>query len=358
MKILHVITSLNTGGAEKLVTDIVPTMIADGFEVDVLSFNGENTYFKKILEEKGVKVLSFCNGPRYYNPIYIFRLIGIIRQYDIVHTHLTSPQLFTALANLFVGTRLVTTEHNTTNSRRDKALLAWIDQWMYNQYRAVICISEKTDENLRSFIGKTKSKIVTIHNGIKVCKYATAARLSDIEVDTKKTIITMVAAFRPQKDQETLVKAVKQLDANRYALWLVGDGEKHDQIVQYIKNQEMTDRVRLWGNRSDVPSILKSSDIVVMSSHWEGFGLAAVEGMAAGKPVIASDVDGLAQVLQGAGILFEPGNYVQLAKEIERLSDDLTYYKKVSSDCAKKAMDYDISKMVRGYETIYCEISK
>lgn len=358
MKILHVITSLNIGGAEKLLTEIAPAMIKSGHQVDVLAFNGEDTNFKQILEGSGVRVISFCNEKRYYNPIYIWKLIWIIRKYDIVHTHLTSPQLFTAIANLFVCTKLVTTEHNTTNSRRGNALLSKVDRWMYNRYKAVIGISEKTEVNLKAFIGESKAKIVTIHNGIDVKKYGTASPLPDSEINTDKTIITMVAAFRPQKDQETLVRAVKKLDDSKYTLWLVGDGEKHDELVKYIADQGMSERVRLWGNRSDVPSILKSSDIVVMSSHWEGFGLAAAEGMAAGKPVIASNVDGLAQVVEGAGILFEPGNEKDLAKMIEQLSNDTEYYKVVAKRCSARAMDYDISKMVEGYMNVYKKIAK
>ena len=356
MKILHVITSLNIGGAEKLITEIVPAMIENGNQVDVLAFNGEDTNFKQMLESRGVHVISFCNEKKYYNPIYIWKLIWIIRKYDIVHTHLTSPQLFTAIANLFVGTKLVTTEHNTTNSRRGNALLSRVDRWMYNRYKAVIGISQKTEENLKEFIGESKAKIVTIHNGIDIQEYANASPLPDSEINTNKTSVTMVAAFRPQKDQETLVRAVKRLDASKYILWLVGDGEKHDQLVKYIEDQGMKDRVRLWGNRSDVPSILKSSDIVVMSSHWEGFGLAAAEGMAAGKPVIASNVDGLAQVVEGAGIIFEPGNDEQLANEIERLVQDKAYYDETSIRCSHQASLYDISKMVDSYLAVYNQI--
>lgn len=356
MKILHVITSLNIGGAEKLLTEIVPAMIAEGHQVDVLAFNGKDSNFKRILQEKNVHIISFCEVSRYYNPIYIWKLISIIRHYDIVHTHLTSPQLFTAIANLFVGTKLVTTEHNTTNSRRGNTLLSIIDRWMYNRYKAVIGISKKTEENLKEFIGESMAKIVTINNGIDVHKYATANPLSESEVNTAKTIVTMVAAFRPQKDQETLVRAVKRLDRSKYILWLVGDGEKRDELVKYIANQGMSERVRLWGNRSDVPSILKSSDIVVMSSHWEGFGLAAAEGMAAGKPVIASNVDGLAQVVEGAGILFEPENDEQLASLILKLSEEKDFYNVIATKCTNKANEYDISKMVDGYVQLYKSI--
>jgi glycosyltransferase involved in cell wall biosynthesis len=233
-----------------------------------------------------------------------------------------------------------------------------VDRWMYNQYKVVICISEKTENNLRDFIGNTKSNMITIHNGINVSKYVNAAKLDKEVVGTDKTIITMVAAFRAEKDQETLVRAVKRLDESKYILWLVGDGEKHDALVQYIYDQGMTDRVRIWGNRNDVPSILKSSDIVVMSSHWEGFGLAAAEGMAAGNPVIATNVDGLAQVIGNAGILFTPEDDKQLADIIKRLSEDKILYDEVSAKCSKQAELFDISMMVSGYLSVYNSLKR
>ena len=357
MKILQVITSLCIGGAEKIITELVPAMIADGHQVDVLTFNGEDTYFKRSLEQKGIRIISFCNKRNYYNPIYIFRLIYVMRKYDIVHTHLTSPQFFCALANIITRKALITTEHSTYNRRRGSRFFSRVDRWMYSQYEAVICISEKVAENLVAFLGQKKINVVTIQNGINVKKYFDAPALGESKSVTGKTIITMVAAFRYEKDQETLIRAVKRLDESKYCLWLVGDGERHDELVEYIKSLKMDNRVRLWGNRDDVPSILKSSDIIVMSSRWEGFGLAAVEGMAAKKPVIASDVDGLAQIVQGAGLLFIPQNDEQLAQEIEKLSTDLSYYEMVANRCAARAMSYDISVMVRKYEDVYKTLS-
>ena len=118
MKILQVITSLETGGAEKLITDIVPLLHKQGHQVDVLVFNGRQTAFKTQLENAGFKVYSLGKeNNSVYNPLYIFKLIPFLRRYDIVHTHNTACQYFAALAK-FIGVRkakLVTTEHSTNN---------------------------------------------------------------------------------------------------------------------------------------------------------------------------------------------------------------------------------------------------
>lgn len=107
------------------------------------------------------------------------------------------------------------------------------------------------------------------------------------------------------------------------------------------------------GVRDDVPGLLKSASIAVMSSHWEGFGLAAAEAMAAGMPVIASDVDGLSEVVQGAGVLFEHGNERQLAHKILQLESDRGLYDRVAARCMERAAGFDIAQMVRGYDRLY-----
>lgn len=348
MKILHVITSLQTGGAEKLVAEIVPMLSAYGHQIDVVAFDDSEPNFSKLLTDKGIKVTFFGKGC--YNLSYIFHLCKMMKGYDIVHTHNTACQLFAAVCSYFCKCKLVTTEHNTTNRRRKYRLLSYIDRWMYNRYNHVICISEKTEENLKAFIGKSKARISTIHNGINVSDFQNA---QPIEKTTKRFIITMVGAFRPQKDQDTIVRAMQHLNKEMYEVWLVGDAERRYDVESLVNSLGLQENVKFLGIRSDVPSVLKASDVVVMSSHWEGFGLAAAEGMATGKPVIASNVDGLAQVVGEAGILFEPGNDQELAEKIALLQKDTEYYKTVATKCSTRAMDFDINKMVEGYEGVY-----
>jgi glycosyltransferase involved in cell wall biosynthesis len=103
---------------------------------------------------------------------------------------------------------------------------------------------------------------------------------------------------------------------------------------------------------------MKTCDFIVLSSHWEGFGLAAVEGMAAGKPVIASNVTGLAEVVGNAGILFEPGDYGGMACEINSLLDNEKRYRQVADACLERAEMFDIRKMVDSYLDCYRIIGK
>lgn len=88
-----------------------------------------------------------------------------------------------------------------------------------------------------------------------------------------------------QKDQDTLIKSFSHLDENRFELWLVGDGERRPKLEYLIKELNLESTVKLMGIRADIPEVLQSADIVVMSSHFEGLSLSNVEGMSVGQAI-------------------------------------------------------------------------
>ena len=353
MKILHVIDSLKAGGAEKLVSEIVPLIKRKGHQVDVFLFNGEETMFTQSLMDEGIRILSYKDGGHVYNPLIVFKLIKIISNYDVIHTHNTPAQFFVAVANILMKKKLITTEHSTSNRRRAKSFMRVLDYWMYSQYEKIIAISNDTKVNLINYIPKTKNKIILIYNGVNLLNFINAMPLETYLNKRKRFVVTMVAGFRYQKDHETAIKSFQFLNKDEYELWLVGDGELKSQIYNLIEELNLSDNVKIWGNRLDVPIILKTSDVILQSSHIEGFGLAALEGMASGKPVVATNIPGLNQIVGGAGVLFEHCDEQALAKEIVRLKNDKEWYKTVSLRCKRRAEDFDIKNMVEGYCKVY-----
>ena len=349
MKILQVITSLQIGGAEKLISEIVPMLRDKGNEVDVLAFDGVETYIKSALEEKGIKVLSFGINCNVYNPLFIVKLAKLMKTYDVVHTHNTAPQIFAAIGSYFSKCKLVTTEHSTSNRRRNHWYFKYIDRWLYRRYKKIICISEPSEENLRAYIGNNYP-ILTIKNGVNISNITNAAAIDLGIGDCKK--ITMVAGFRYEKDQTTVIKALKYLPEDFHVV-LVGDGEKRLELETLISAEGLQDRVHLLGIRKDVPNILRSSDYIVMSSHREGLSLSNVEGMSAGHPFIASDVEGLREVTKGYGLLFPHGDSKALADIILKLSSDTAYTQSVAAKCWERAQMFDIQKMVDAYNDLY-----
>lgn len=355
MKILHVITSLYTGGAEKLMVDMLPRMRDQGHYVELCVFCGDRTPFYEQLRAKNIKIHSFHKGlSQLYNPLNLYRLVRLLRKgkYDIVHTHNTAPQLYAALASICCKITLITTEHNTTNRRRDKAYLKSFDNWMYGRYSQIICISDQAEENYRKYLGDSNS-VCTIYNGIDYNKYSNAKYANDIrKIGTK--IITNVAAFRPQKDQPTLIKAMQYLPED-FHLCLVGSGdERRKEFFEVmIAEYGLGNRVHLLGMRSDVPEVLAASDYVVMCSHYEGLSLSSLEGMASGKPFLADNVDGLYEIVKGNGVLFEHEDAKGFADAIMKLDNDDRYRELIGRQCQNKAINYDINIMVAKYLEMY-----
>ncbi len=350
MRILHVITSLRTGGAEKLMVDLLPRLREMGNNVELLLFDGTRTPFYDELEHSGIKIHHLTIGGNVYNPLNIFRLHRYIKRYDIIHTHNTACQLFAAICSMVCSVVFITTEHTTTNRRRDWWWYKMFDKWMYSRYRNVICISDQALASLEMYHGKSNRNCV-IYNGINLDKYLKPVTMPA----NNEFIITMVAGFRYQKDQDTLIKALSLLPEN-YKLWLVGDGERRGLLENLTKELDLVTRVKFCGIRNDIPQILEQTHIFALSSHLEGFGLAAVEGMASGRPVIVSDVDGLNEIVRGAGILFPHQDAEILANEIKSLCENPKQYSHVAHLCQKRAKQYDISLMTDKYNNIYREI--
>ena len=285
-----------------------------------------------------------------------------MRNYDIVHTHNSSPQLFVAIASLFSYTNLVSTEHNTSNRKRNWKWYRPIESWMYGRYNHVICISKIAEEKLREYMGgewlvessNRYKSITTINNGIDVNTISEAVPCKELLglKESRKSIL-MVAGFRKQKNQDTIIRALTLLDKEKYEVWFAGIGERMEEVKQLALSLGVSDRVRFLGLRTDIPNVLRAADVIVMSSHWEGLSLSNVEGMSAHKPFIASDVNGLKEVTKGYGILFPHEDAKALAEEINRLASDEAYYNEIAERCYNRALEFDISKTVNGYNSVY-----
>ena len=155
----------------------------------------------------------------------------------------------------------------------------------------------------------------------------------------------MVGRFSEQKDQITLIKAMKYLPKN-YKLLLVGEGNLRNICEEEVIKLNLKQRVIFLGVRKDIENIFKTSHIAVLSSKWEGFGLVAVEAMATGLEVIGTNVDGLREVINNQENLFNVGDYKKLAEII---------LKKINSK-SKNIQDlskYDIKLMTKKYLVEY-----
>lgn len=358
MRILQVITSLRTGGAERLVVDLSKQMKLLGNEVEILLFDGTVTPLKAGAEAAGVPVGALSKGwQAMRNPLLFFKLLRELRKnhYEVIHAHNTSCQLLLAVASCFQHLRLVTTEHNTDNRRRRWRGYRPVDRWMYGRYRRIICVGEETRQALAAWLAHPDltNRLTVIPNGIDVSKYAEAIPSEDITSQEGRKIL-MVSAFRPQKDHSTLIRALSMLP-EEYRLYLAGGSETDEDrkyqndCKQLVSELVLGDRVRFLGVRSDVPQLLAATDVVVLSTAYEGMSLSLLEAMAAGRPLIASDVPGVHDLVSGAGLLFPFGDDRRLAELIRQVCEDPSFAAEVGAKCRARAADYDVAETARWY---------
>lgn len=153
----------------------------------------------------------------------------------------------------------------------------------------------------------------------------------------------------PAKDQMTLIRAIPYIEDPDAFIVFAGDGPEMKKAKELARELEVNDRCIFLGNRDDVPILMGAAYIGIQSSHWEGFGLTAVEFMASEKPVIASNVDGLKQVVEKAGLLFQMSNAIDLAEKINKLISDSNLYNDIKNQCIKRAQLYSIESIVKKY---------
>jgi glycosyltransferase involved in cell wall biosynthesis len=364
MKILHVINDLSAGGAEKLLLDTLPVFkLYENVKVDLLLLTDKKNVFDTQIKKAGINVYvcKTRNIKNIFNVFYIRRFI-IQGQYDIVHVHLFPSNYWVSLARKLIFNNkliLIASEHNTYNRRRNYKIFRIIDRFIYKEFDFIISVSRKTEYNLQNWLNITHHKkpcFKVVENAVNIQKFSNAIpyakeALVSCQFDNLK-LICMVGSFGAQKDQKTLIKSLVNLSEEIH-LVLVGQGDRLKDMKKLVSKLNLTRRVHFLGIRTDIERILKTSDIIALSSHWEGFGLVAVEGMAAGKPVIASNVDGLREVVEGAGLLFEKGNSMEFSKLVFKLLENQNFYDEISNKCLEKSKMYDIKIMVDKTFQIY-----
>ncbi len=356
MKVLQIANSLAIGGAEKLLLESIPKYLDAGVDMELLLLNGVEHPFLNILREESVCKIHSLGMGSVYNPLHIFRILKFLKQYDIVHVHLFPALYWVAIAKAmsFSKTVLIFTEHNTSNKRREKIIFKWMDRVIYKKYAKIVTVSDKVDELIKSHLKFKNDKFEFIPNGVDIKKIQlTKPLLTNDFIETEdQKIIIQVSSFTRQKDQQTLIKALKHFETPAKLL-LVGVGETMEDCKVLVRDLGLDKQVLFLGIRMDVPALLKMADVVVLSSFYEGLSLSSIEALASGNPFVASEAPGLTSVVKDAGILFPIGDELMLGHELDRLFKDDDHYTKVANNCSKRAIQYGIEKVVESHLELY-----
>jgi glycosyltransferase involved in cell wall biosynthesis len=243
--------------------------------------------------------------------------------------------------------------------RRDNWHLA-IDRWTSRFVDRHVCVSEDVARYAREVGRLPAERLVVIPNGVDIERFQSAkpVDLTALGVGVGRRAVTYVGRLDRQKRVDWLLALAPQLFA-RVAdcdLVLVGEGTERAAVAEQARNLGISDRVHLVGWRDDVPAILKASTVVALPSAWEGMPNVVLEAMAAGRPVVATDVEGVRELLGPAGRQqIAPGDnpHLFVDKAVSILSDNRLAEELGRQNLDRAAGQFSLAAMVAAYEKLY-----
>jgi glycosyltransferase involved in cell wall biosynthesis len=300
--VINVIDSEKGGGAERLVDDFLNNSAGRNVIRVTLAPNRRYLYFSFILRSVGL--ISFIIKKSINNNIFI-------------HLHLSkaiylSPILSLLPVNIFI------TEHNTWNKRRKYPFLKVYERFAYSRATKIIAVSAAVRLSLVKWLDRPniESKIIVIHNGVPLKGPQLTYRPI---VSSKSLNILVVASLTPQKNVSLIIEALANWKYKNWFCTIAGNGPQYKSLQDMILSRQLADKIFLAGYLNNIAVAYCSSDVLVVTSEWEGFGLVAVEAMSHGLPVVWPDVQGIDEVLSSAPISFKfaAGNCGSLIRRLD-----------------------------------------
>lgn len=321
MKILYVITSLGQGGAERVVCDLADQMHQRGHNVKIAYLTGDILTKPRYSEIELIKIN--LNSLLLFPFVYI-KLSQVIKMFrpDVVHSHMVHANIFTRLIRVVTPIKkLICTAHNSDEGGQ-------LRMFMYRvTHNLADLTTNVSNEAVQAFIEKKAvpdSDIITTYNGIDLSRffYHSEAKnkiLNEFNINTNSYLILAVGRFSRQKNYPNLLNAIKILKEKAnlpFKLLIAGDGELREYIEKLIDGLNLKDDIILLGRRSDIPKLMSSCDVFVLSSDHEGLPTVLIEAMACQAQVVATDVSGVREIIDIYGEVVPPKNSESLSDAI------------------------------------------
>lgn len=329
IRVLHIITQINRGGAENHLCELVEASIARGVEIKVVYLKGDGYWADRLLQA-GASVYSL--NLKYYGqvaPLLNLRSIIATDAPDIVHAHLQPAELYSRLALLGCGyqPRFVISKHNDEPFWPYPAS-GFFGRWVAKRASCLIAISEAVRNYFISNLTVPLEKIKTIHYGLPVVPFDDVDACINLHQEFRKgsggLLIGTVARLVPQKALHVLINGFaryQKFTGCPGRLVIVGEGPLRSELEQLAQDLGVADDVIFAGFREDIPRVMCAFDVFVLTSIYEGFGLVLLEAMAARRPIIATKVSAIPEVVCDGetGILIPPLSPDSVAESLMKM---------------------------------------
>lgn len=373
VKTLHVITGLNTGGAEMMLAKLLSRMRNGDMENAVISLTDGGPLARQIAD-LGVPVTSLNMARGGLSPISFFRLVAALRRHkpDLIQAWMYHANLLTGLAARLVGHpaliwNIRQSDLDPRMSKRSTITVAKLggrlSRWLPDK---IVCCAE-TARRVHETMGYAPERMLVIPNGFDLDLFRpnpedhTGLR-HELGLDEKTVLVGLAARFDPQKDHRGFLSAAGMLRAAwpdvHYVLCGDGIDTRNDQLTGWIAKQGLTNVCHLLGPRADMPRIMAGCDVMVSASAFgEGFPNVLGEAMAAGTPCVTTDVGDSRAIVGDVGRAVPPRDPVALAAaiaDILRLSEADRHALGLAAR-ARIAEHYAIDVIAARYGALYRE---
>jgi glycosyltransferase involved in cell wall biosynthesis len=352
MKIVHVVYSLEMGGAESLVAQLCRLQRANGHQVSVCAYSNVGTLGESI-RGAGFRIDLLGEASLFATMFRCYKLFRQLRP-DVVHCHNPAPTIQAAMAARLTGaSRILSSRHSLVAPPYNK-----IEEIKFNLF-ALFCdwivgICDATCENLRHTPLAPRSRIVRVYNGTD--------RI-DPEPPLQKPpkrgfTLLFVGRLVEIKDLPVLINAIALAlpfvpDLN---LWLVGDGSSRAELEDLANRLGITEQVSFWGERLDVARFFSAADVYAMSSVSEGLPMSLLQAMSIGLPALVTDVGGMAEVVRNSncGLRVPVGDPAAMADAIVQMASNSEVLAEFSANArAAYNANFTLEKMDAAYMQLY-----
>ena len=379
IRVLHVITRLIVGGAQENTIDTCHRLDRSRFEVDLLSGPqlGAEGELVSTVDRQRVGFMVLPSLVRELNPLKdLMALIGIWRvirkrRYAIVHTHSSKAGILGRIAAKCAGVPVIVhTVHgwgfHDRMGRARRRLYVFLERVCGRFTDRLVTVSARDTETGISLGIGVPERYVTIRSAIDIERFARAGRdvrkiRKELGMEPDSAMVGSIGRLSPQKAPQLFVKMAAEVlrSIPRVNFLYIGDGPLRSEMERMLRGLGIEGRVVLAGLRPDAPELLEAMDVFVLLSLWEGLPRTIPQAMAAGLPVVASDVGGAAEVVrQGVtGFLVPPGDYRQAAEFVLRLLGDAGLRQRMGEEGTKSLPpEFSVSHMVNRIEELYDDL--
>ncbi|MBN42198.1 MAG: glycosyl transferase group 1 family protein [Alphaproteobacteria bacterium] len=375
-RIVIVIGSLQVGGAERQITEIVPRLDRSRWQVDIITLTQPGPLAAQ-LKSDGFRVFSpplVRRSRRSGGPLRLFRAAILMpwlwlwflrHRPDIAHFVLPEAYLVGSLCALLAGQkRMIMSRRSLAYYQKNHPVLATLERALHRRMSIIIANSEAIRRDLRRERAPNE-RLWVIRNGVDTNIYrpnralGTAWRAT-MGIGPDQLVLVIVANLIPYKGHADLIAALDLIKSDLPRGWRLLCVGRDDGIGERLRDQAeaagLTENIRFLGPRNEIPALINTADISILSSHEEGLPNAVIEAMATSKPVIATKVGGTSELIDDGvtGILVPPGNTQAMSKAILGLSMN-GGQRQAMGQAAYKEIEraYDISVCARAYDDIY-----